>query len=59
MLLHFQTDDSKSEVAKNFASGIEKTFLEIATFAVPGPGSKVNSGSDGESFGVDSNSTYM
>ncbi|KAF6034849.1 ATL1 [Bugula neritina] len=34
------TDDSKSEVAKNFASGIEKTFLEIATFAVPGPGSK-------------------
>ncbi|KAF6034850.1 ATL3 [Bugula neritina] len=46
-------DDAKSDVVKNFASGIEKTFQEIATFALPVPGSKVTDGSDGESLRLD------
>ncbi|KAF6033813.1 hypothetical protein EB796_007879 [Bugula neritina] len=47
-------DNAESDVIRNFASGIEKTFQEIATFAVPGPGSKVTDVSDGESLKVDS-----
>jgi len=54
ILQHFQADNAESDVIRNFASGIEKTFQEIATFAVPGPGSKVTDGSDGESLKVDS-----
>jgi len=46
-------------VVKNFASGIEKTFQEIATFALPVPGSKVTDGSDGESLRVDSELSHM
>jgi len=59
MLQHFQTDDAKSDVVKNFASGIEKTFQEIATFALPGPGSKVTDGSDGEILRLDSELSCM
>jgi len=55
VLQHFQIDDAKSDVAKNFASGIKKTFQKIATFALPGPGSKVVDGSDGESLRLESN----
>ncbi|KAF6028112.1 ATL1 [Bugula neritina] len=47
-------DNAESDVVKNFASGIEKSFQEIATFALPGPGSKVTDGSDGENLKVDS-----
>jgi len=54
VLQHFQTDDAKPEVVKNFAAGIKKTFQEIATFALPGPGSKVVDGSDGESLRLES-----
>jgi len=46
-------------VVKNFASGIEKSFQKIATFALPGPGSKVTDGSDGENLRVDSKLSYI
>jgi len=41
-------------VEKKIASGIEKTFQEIATFALPVPGPKVIDGSDGENLRLDS-----
>jgi len=59
MLQYFQTDDAKSDVVKNFASGIKKTFQDIATFALPKPGSKVTNGSDEENLRLDSKFSHI
>jgi len=58
-LQHFQADNAESDVVKRFASGIEKSFDEIATFVLPVPGPKVTDGSDGESLKVERKLTHM